>query len=108
MLTIYSASSNCSGPSLEFPMEYNTDNAITIPGGIASYLVSRDLTAFGQMDFSTTGPAATLSSGYVIAPSCAKFVKTVSPDAHGELLTAGTPKEPTCYLASGEQVSLRI
>ena len=89
-------------------MEYNTDYPVTIPGGIASYLVSRDLTAGEQMDFSTTGPAATLGSGYVIAPSCAKFVKTVSPDAHGELLTAGTPQEPSCYLGNGEQVSLWI
>ena len=89
-------------------MEYNTDYPITIPGGIASYIVSRDLTAFEQMDSSTTGPAVTLASGYVIAPSCAKFVKTVSPDAHGELLTAGTPQQPTCYLASGEHVSFRI
>lgn len=89
-------------------MNYNTNYAIPTTGGIASYLVSRDLNAFEQMDFSTTGPAASMGNGFANIPSCSKFVKTVSPDANGKLLTAGPSQRPQCYAASGEQVSLRI
>ena len=86
-------------------MNYNEDNPITIPGGIASFLVSRDLTDREQLDFSTRGPQATLSNGYVIAPECSKFVKTVSPFPNGALVQAGPGAHPNCYLGSGETVS---
>ena len=89
-------------------MNYNEDNPITIPGGIASFLVSRDLTDREQLDFSTRGPQATLSNGYVIAPECSKFVKTVSPFPNGALIRAGPGSSPYCYLGSGETVSFGI
>ena len=78
---------------------------INVPGGIASFTVSRDLTANEQLDFSTRGPQTTLSSGYVIAPECSKFVKTVSPFPNGALVLAGSGAHPWCYLGSGETVS---
>ena len=108
MLTVYSDSNDCTGHSVGIDMEYNQDTAVTIPGGIASFLVSRDLTDREQLDFSTTGPAATLSSGYVIAPECSKFVKTVSPFPNGALVQAGPGAHPNCYLGSGETVSFGI
>ena len=89
-------------------MEYNTDYPILIPGGIASFLVSRDLTDREQLDFSTRGPQATLSDGYVIAPECSKFVKTVSPFPNGAPIQAGPGSAPNCYLGSGETVSFGI
>lgn len=108
ILTVYSDSNDCTGHSLGIDMEYNTDTPITVPGGIASFIVSRDLTAREQLDFSTTGPAAKLSSGYAIAPECSKFVKTVSPFPNGALVQAGPGAHPNCYIGSGEKVSFGI
>ena len=105
MLTAYSGSNDCTGPSTGFDLEYNQDSAFNLPGGIASFIVSRDLTALEQLDFSTRGPQTTLSSGYVTAPECSKFVKTVSPFPDGALVLAGTAEHPWCYLGSGETVS---
>ena len=107
-LSVYPESNDCTGPVAVIDMEYNTDEPFTVPGGIASFLVSRDLTDREQLDFSTTGPAATLSSGYVIAPECSKFVKTVSPFPNGALVQAGPGAHPNCYLGSGETVSFGI
>ena len=107
-LQVYSDFNNCTGPFLVLDMEYNMDTPITVPGGIASFLVSRDLTDREQLDFSTTGPAATLASGYVITPACSKFVKTVSPFPNGALVQAGPGAHPNCYFGSGETVSFGI
>ena len=106
MVTVFSFSNECyGGAHTGIDMDYNTDYPVA---DIVSYYVSRNLTANEQMDFSTNGPAATLSSGYSIAPSCSKFSKTVSPGYEGEPLTSGSPTQPQCYSANGESVSLRI
>lgn len=105
MLTVYSGSNDCTGPSTGVDLEYNQDQVIDVPGGIASFIVSRDLTALEQLDFSTRAPQATLPDGEVLAPDCSKFVKTVSPFPDGALVLAGTGAHPWCYLGSGETVS---